>query len=376
MPPWQNGKHGCWQKFKREHRNKLSQLTRWVPYDGYIRHRNDHLSGRMTDISVMSEWQVAGVGGTRPLENVSGEALKGRFSFEARNYLFSFQSYVRFEEFFCFPRFWKIWRQTFKLWGFWFRRCLGGLFENSAPSPGIFCELQLHGLRPQVFLKISRLFPKQSRCYLPVRYGDPQPEQSTLVMEHRRLEWKLDFRALARPSAEGPWIVVAIGTSRVRRSMVQKRGKKKQKKTRKSACDCAKAQPFIIYKPASFEKPVSETRCRYRFALRCFRGRGCTAAGRSGCSAGKAKKSSHPRHFRCWSLRRNELECTNLVRWTWALHRFSSRDAIIVVGFVLEKHFGGDFTRDQEKKNHFQTLATGVPKLKTWLGTQRVNQNN
>ena len=48
----------------------------------------------------MSEGQVAGVGGTRPLENVLGEALKGRFSFEARNYLFSFQSYVRFEEFF------------------------------------------------------------------------------------------------------------------------------------------------------------------------------------------------------------------------------------------------------------------------------------
>ena len=33
--------------------------------------------------------------------------------------------------------------------------------------------------------------------------------------------------------------------------MVQKR----KKNTRKSACDCAKAQPFIIYKPASFEEP-------------------------------------------------------------------------------------------------------------------------
>ena len=51
------------------------------------------------------------------------------------------------------------------------------------------CELRLHGLRPQVFfLKVSFLFPKQSRCYLPDRYGDPQAEQSTLVMEHRRLE--------------------------------------------------------------------------------------------------------------------------------------------------------------------------------------------
>ena len=39
---------------------------------------------------------------------------------------------------FASPRFWKIWRQMFKLWGFWFRRCVGALFENSAPSPGIF----------------------------------------------------------------------------------------------------------------------------------------------------------------------------------------------------------------------------------------------
>ena len=44
------------------------------------------------------------MGGIRPLENVLGEALKGRFSFEARNYLFSFQSYVRFEEFFFVSR--------------------------------------------------------------------------------------------------------------------------------------------------------------------------------------------------------------------------------------------------------------------------------
>ena len=71
-------------------------------------------------------------------------------------------------------------------------------------------------------------------------------------------------------------------------------GPEEKKNTRKSACDCAKAQPFIVHKPASFEEPVSETRRRYRFALRCFRGRGCTAAGRSGCSEGKAKKSSHP----------------------------------------------------------------------------------
>ena len=39
---------------------------------------------------------------------------------------------------------------------------------------------------------------------------------------------KLDLRALARSSAEGPSIVVAIGTSRVLWSMVQKRKKHKE----------------------------------------------------------------------------------------------------------------------------------------------------
>ena len=132
-------------------------------------------------------------------------------------------------------------------------------------------------------------------------------------------------------------------------------------------CDCAKAQLFIIYKPASFEEPVSETQRRNRFTLRCFCGRGCTAAGRSGSSAGKAKKSSHPWHFRCWSLRRNVLECTDLVHWTEALHHFSSRDAIIVVGSVLEKHFDGDFTPDQEKEITFKRWPPGYQSWKLGL---------
>ena len=116
-----------------------------------------------------------------------------------------------------------------------------------------------------------------------------------------------------------------------------------------------------IYKPASFEEPVSEARRRYRFALRYFHGRGCTAAGRSGCSAGTAKKSSHPWHFRCWSLRRNELECTDLIHWTEALHRFSSRDAIMDVGSVLEKHFDGDFSpRSLSNVGHRCTKAENL----------------
>ena len=58
-------------------------------------------------------------------------------------------------------------------------------------------------LRPRVFFENFLFFPKKSRCYLPDSYGDPQPEKSTLVMVRRRkLEWKLDFRALARSSAD------------------------------------------------------------------------------------------------------------------------------------------------------------------------------
>ena len=144
----------------------------------------------------------------------------------------------------------------------------------------------------------------------------------------------------------------------------------RKKNARKSACDCAKAQLFIIYKPTSFEEPVSETRRRY-----CFRGCGCTAAGRSGCSAGTAKKSSHPWHFRCWSLRRNELECTDLLHWTgiapffvtWCTYRR---------WFCVAKALGQWFYPRSRKRNHVQTLATGVPKLKTWLGTQRVKRIN
>ena len=49
-----------------------------------------------------------------------------------------------------------------------------------------------------IFLKISFLFSKHSRCYLPDSYGDPQVEQSILVMIRQKLAGKLHFRSLAR----------------------------------------------------------------------------------------------------------------------------------------------------------------------------------
>ena len=125
-------------------------LTRWVPHDGFIRHQNDHLSGRMTDISVMGEWQVAGVVGTRPLENVLGEAIERRFSFEAWNYLFSFQSYVRFEEFFVSCTFERFGAKCWTSGAFGFDDVLGRFLKTPLRHRAFFCELWL---RPQVFLK-------------------------------------------------------------------------------------------------------------------------------------------------------------------------------------------------------------------------------
>ena len=64
------------------------------------------------------------------------------------------------------------------------------------------------------------------------------------------------------------------------------------------------------------------------------------------------------------------------------MHRSGSLDRTIAPFFVtwcnyrlwfcVEKALWRWFYPRSRKKDHFQTLATGVPKLKTWLGTQRV----
>ena len=158
--------------------------------------------------------------------------------FRSKLEIISFLSRVMFisKEFFLFPRFCKIWRQTFEPWRFWFRRCLGALFENCAPSPGIF--LRTPTTTTSIFWKFLFFFSKQSRCYLPDSYVDHQAEQSSLVVVRRKLEWKRVFRALARSSTEEPSIVVAFSTSRLRWSMVQKRQKP----------DEVSLSPFIVYK--------------------------------------------------------------------------------------------------------------------------------
>ena len=56
----------------------------------------------------------------------------------------------------------------------------------------------------------------------------------------------------------------------------------------------------------------------------------------------------------------------DLVHWTEAFHRSSSRDTIIVVGSVLEKHFDGDLPEIKKKKpfsivGHRGTRAENFP---------------
>ena len=46
--------------------------------------------------------------------------------------------------------------------------------------------------------------------------------------------------------------------------------------------------------------------------------------------------------------------------WREALHGFSSRDEIFVVGFLLQKHFDGDFTSDQGKEITFKRWLPGT----------------
>ena len=82
--------------------------------------------------------------------NVLGEALKRRFSFEARNYLFSFPSYVHFEEFFVSRAFVQFGAKRSSPGAFGFDDVLE-LFLKTAPGhPAFSCELRL---RPRVFFE-------------------------------------------------------------------------------------------------------------------------------------------------------------------------------------------------------------------------------
>ena len=103
------------------------------------------------------------MGGTWPLWNVLGEAIEGRFSFEARNYLFSFQSYAFLKSFFCFPRFERFGAKCSSSGAFGFDDVLGLFLKTPLRHREFFRELLL---RPQVFLENSVLFSKAESVLL------------------------------------------------------------------------------------------------------------------------------------------------------------------------------------------------------------------
>ena len=107
----------------------------------------------MTDISVIkmiisvAVWRIYPSWVNEKLWAWKGLGYSGMFwarlsrdDFRWKLEIISFLSRVMFisKSCFCFPRFCKSWRQTFEPWCFWFRRCLGALFENCALSLGIF----------------------------------------------------------------------------------------------------------------------------------------------------------------------------------------------------------------------------------------------
>ena len=102
---------------------------------------------------------------------------------------------------------------------------------------------------------------------------------------------KLDFRALARSSGEGPSNVVPIGrsTSRVRSSIVQKRKKTQGSERvivrRLNPSSSTNQRVFRSLFPRPDVATVSHFAVFVDVAV---------AVGQSGCNAGKVEKSSHP----------------------------------------------------------------------------------
>ena len=219
-----------------------------------------------------------------------------------------FPELCSFRRVFCFPLFCKIWRQAFELWGFWFQRCLGALFENSAPSPGIFANSDWDH---KYFLKISILFFFKAEPVLLAWRPWWSPG------------WAKHFCDGTSKTRTKTWLP-GVGEIERRRTVERCRdwyesnvvihGQKETKTQRSQGVIERSCNTPSSTKQASFEEPVSDIRCRYRFALCCFCAPGGTAAGQSGCAARGQRRKAVIRDISCWSLRRNKLECTKLVQ--------------------------------------------------------------
>ena len=129
-----------------------------------------------------------------------------------------FPELCSFRRVICFPRFCKIWHQTFECCSFGFDDALELFWKLQSVTAGHLFANSDDDL--DNLWKVPFFFSKQSRCYLPASCANLQDKESILVRVRLKLESKLHFRAWARASAEEPAIVVVIGTSRLRRSII------------------------------------------------------------------------------------------------------------------------------------------------------------
>ena len=92
-----------------------------------------------------------------PLEKPLDEALEGRFSFEARNYLFSFQRYDLFEEFFISRAFERFGAKRSSSGALGFDDVLEVFLKTPLRHRAFFCELRL---RPRVIFEFFFFFQR------------------------------------------------------------------------------------------------------------------------------------------------------------------------------------------------------------------------
>ena len=289
-----------------------------------------------------------------------GRGYRGTIFVRSSKLSLFFPELCLFRRFFCFPALLKDLAPKVQALGLLVSTMFWGSFWKLRSVTGHFCELLQ---RPQVFLENFLSFFQSTAgftCACLTAMAIPSLSKA-LWWWYVETRMKTRLPGVGEIERRGPSIVFAIGTSRVRWSMVQKR-KKKHKEVSVWLCEGSTLHHLQTseFWGACFRDPTSLP--FHHFAV--FVDVDVQLQDGQAVARGTAKKSSHPWHFRSWSLRRNELECTDLVHWTEALHRFSSRDAIIVVGSVLEKHLDGDFTPDQEKEITFKRWPPGYQSWK------------
>ena len=157
-----------------------------MPYDGYIRHQNDHLSGRYDGYirhGVNDKlWAWEGLGHSEMFW-----VRLSRDDFRSKLENISFLSRLMFisKSFFVSRAFVKFGAKVSSSWAFGFDDVLELFLKLRSVTGHLFANSDYDLV---YFLNFAFLFSKQSRCYLPDSYGDPQAEQSILVMVRQKLE--------------------------------------------------------------------------------------------------------------------------------------------------------------------------------------------